>query len=178
MDERFLALYHENKNRVFNMLMVCLNFNRSEAEGIFKAVIHKASLLFGEFDSQKTDFKVWIFSLVHVQLADSTQESRGAQFLSPNVPYGSSDAPANGPKSEMDEGGKIRALFSGIGQTERELVVLRHMEGLEYADISRITGRKEGAIRTGLSRAMDHLAILYKRANPKPLKSDKPKSRA
>ncbi|NLO13311.1 MAG: sigma-70 family RNA polymerase sigma factor, partial [Clostridiales bacterium] len=50
--------------------------------------------------------------------------------------------------------------FGQLNEREKQLIRLRHIDGMEYEDIALILGMKEAAVRTALSRALKHLADL------------------
>ena len=49
---------------------------------------------------------------------------------------------------------------------EREVVILRYIQDLEYSEVAKILGKKEGAIRTHLSRSLKNFEKLYKELYP------------
>ena len=50
--------------------------------------------------------------------------------------------------------------FGQLNEREKQLLRLRHIDGMDYEDIALILGMKEAAVRTALSRALKHLADL------------------
>ena len=52
--------------------------------------------------------------------------------------------------------------FGQLNEREKQLIRLRHIDGMDYEDIALILGMKEAAVRTALSRALQHLAELAK----------------
>ena len=60
----------------------------------------------------------------------------------------------------------VRSAVSKLPEEERILVVLRDFEGRDYAEISAITGVKEGTIKSRMSRARHRLRGLLGEALP------------
>jgi RNA polymerase sigma-70 factor (ECF subfamily) len=52
---------------------------------------------------------------------------------------------------------RVHLIIEGLPEQQRTLVQLRDIEGLEYEEISEITGMEVNAIRVGLSRARKKL---------------------
>ena len=50
--------------------------------------------------------------------------------------------------------------FGQLNEREKQLIRLRHIDGMDYEDIAVILGMKEAAVRTALSRALQHLGEL------------------
>lgn len=71
--------------------------------------------------------------------------------------YGSVATPSRAAEAR-EEIARIEAAFEDLPENYREVVVLRRIAGLEYADIAEQVGKSEVAVRTLLSRAMAKLA--------------------
>ncbi len=169
-NDRFLGHYQENKDKVFNYLMYRLNFDRALAEDLFMDVVLKAYSHFGDFDPAKASFKTWIFTLAHNHLVNywrdrQKTESESLDRLEEEGITVAITEMAEDVSAHID-GKNIRKVLSLMADSEREVVTLRYLEDLEYAEISEITGKKEGAIRTSLSRALDHFSALYRKLYP------------
>ena len=52
--------------------------------------------------------------------------------------------------------------FGQLNEREKQLLRLRHIAGMDYEDIALILGMKEAAVRTAVSRALQHLGELAK----------------
>lgn len=62
------------------------------------------------------------------------------------------------PGHANDESGlELPAILHDLSEPEREIVLLRVIEELEYCEIAQITGMAEGSIRNAFSRAMRRL---------------------
>ena len=52
---------------------------------------------------------------------------------------------------------RVREAIARLPQADREVVVLRHLEGLHPADIAAVLGTSPGAVEVRLSRARQRL---------------------
>jgi RNA polymerase sigma-70 factor (ECF subfamily) len=169
-NDRFVAHYQEVKDKVFNYLMYRLNFDRALAEDLFMDVVVKAYSHFADFDPAKASFKTWIFTLAHNHLVNHWRDSQKKEAVSldqleeEGVTVAITEMAEDA--SNQIDGKNIRKVLSLMADSEREVVTLRYLEDLEYSEISLITGKREGAIRTGLSRALDRFSVLYKKLYP------------
>lgn len=50
--------------------------------------------------------------------------------------------------------------FKGLSNNDREIIIMRHVDKMEFEEIAAALGKKEGAVRTALTRAKDRLAKL------------------
>lgn len=66
--------------------------------------------------------------------------------------------------------------FEKLTDYERELILMRHVDMMEYDEMAAALHMKEGAVRTALSRAKKHLEMLAKASKGGTL-NDEPKGR-
>lgn len=52
--------------------------------------------------------------------------------------------------------------FGQLNEREKQLLRLRHIDGMDYEDIALTLGMKEAAVRTAVSRALQHMRELVK----------------
>ena len=166
-NEQFVGYYGQVKNQVFNYLMYRLKFDRAVAEDLFMDVILKAYRHFGDFNPKKGSFKTWIFTLAHNHLVNFWRDnSKNVTESLEELDEKGHPAAITHHKSSIDgqlEGQKVRHVLSLMNESDRELISFRYFEELEYPEISAVLDKKEGAIRTGLSRALDRFGTMYKK---------------
>lgn len=51
--------------------------------------------------------------------------------------------------------------MSMLPESQQALIRMRHIEGMTIAEIAQVIGSKEGAVRTALSRARNHVAQIF-----------------
>ena len=57
----------------------------------------------------------------------------------------------------VEESDAIAQRIRGLPPDRQHLILLRYVEGLSHAEIARIAGRSEGAVRVQLHRALREL---------------------
>ncbi len=166
--ERFIGFYHENKDRLFNYLMVRLNYDRQLAEDLLMDIVLKAYEKFHTFDPKKGAFRTWIFTLAHNHLVNHWRGNKKPVSLDKLDEKGVYPATAESGQQagRQIETQKIRHILSLMQEGEKEIIILRYLQELDYSEIARITGKKQGAVRTSLSRALSHFAKLYHKVYP------------
>ena len=60
---------------------------------------------------------------------------------------------------------EIERALARLDVLQREAFVLKHVEGLEYEEMARLTGARIPALKMRVKRACDHLRILLQEAN-------------
>ena len=166
-DRTFRTLLERHRNHVYNY---CLRFlgNEAEAADCSQEIFIRVFLSINEFRFQSR-FSTWLYriTLNHcLQMArsrnrrisglriesESGQESRLTLMPSPLV---------DGPEGLFVRK-EIQAAFqSALGRLkdiQRTMVILKDLDGLSYEEISAITGKKPGTVRSTLSRARFRIA--------------------
>src|SRR5262249_19373498 len=78
-----------------------------------------------------------------------------------------SDAPSPSDQLEgMERADSVRAALQQLPEHYRAVVVLRHYEGLKFREIANILTVPEGTVKSRMSEALDHLAVLLKEFTP------------
>ena len=62
--------------------------------------------------------------------------------------------PADDPLTRADDRERWARLLAGLSPAQRTAVVLRHVDGLSYAEIAEATGRPEGTIKAHVHRGL------------------------
>ena len=62
---------------------------------------------------------------------------------------------------DAESADQVHALLAMLPDAQQSLITMRHVEGLSNAEIAQIVGSTEGAVRTALSRARNHIAEIF-----------------
>ncbi|HTU88533.1 MAG TPA: sigma-70 family RNA polymerase sigma factor, partial [Gemmataceae bacterium] len=60
---------------------------------------------------------------------------------------------------------RIRAALDRLGERDREVLVLRHLEQLSTRETAAVLGIREGAVKTRHLRALERLRVLLESAS-------------
>lgn len=69
------------------------------------------------------------------------------------------------PAGDPDWREEIDRAVARLDALQREAFVLKHVEGLEYEEMARLTGARIPALKMRVKRACDHLRVLLQEAN-------------
>lgn len=76
------------------------------------------------------------------------------------------DGPSPSAQLESSELGElVRRALAELPEPYREVVVLRHYEGLKFREIAEVLNVPEGTVKTRLTRALEQLSRLLKHVN-------------
>jgi RNA polymerase sigma-70 factor (ECF subfamily) len=95
-------------------------------------------------------------------LADSTSEedpSGTDQLASPSL------TPSE-VAERLEEAEWVRQALLRLPETQRTVVVLRHYEGLKFAEIAEVLGIPEGTVKSRMFEALERLAVLLRPNRP------------
>jgi RNA polymerase sigma-70 factor, ECF subfamily len=164
-NDRFVTYYNGIKDKLFTYLMVRLQFDRKLSEDLMMDVVVKAYEHFNKFDEAKGSFKTWIFTLAHNHLVNYWRDQKKSVSLEDLEEEGIHPAVTESAHQagRQSDRRNITHILSMMKESEREIISMRYFQELDYDEIASITGRKEGAIRTSLSRALDRFSDLYKK---------------
>lgn len=163
----FLQHYDETKDKLFTFLMYRVNYNQVEAEDVLMDVVVRAYENFHTFDPQKGSFQKWIYSIAWNYLKNLWRSQKGKETASLDQLQETGFMPSvESSENALDSqltGEAVQKVLGLLPTEERQIIVLRYIQDLSYDEIADITGKKEGALRTQLSRALERFTDYYQK---------------
>lgn len=167
---QFISYYHDNKDKLLTYLIYRVNFDKMLAEDLLMEVFIKAYTHYDKFDTNKGSFKTWLFALAHNHLITHWRKEKNKKTVSLDALSEKGFDPAyeeaDDSLSKAMDAKKVQYLLSLMKEDERELISLRYLQELSYEEIANILGKKQGAIRTALTRALKNFAQLHQKLYP------------
>jgi len=128
------------------------------AEDLVSETMARAVAGIGRYRWQKVGFDAWLFGIMRRVCAD--HHRRGGRRGRDRGPEDVEPDRAADDLLRADEEAEVRAAFSRLSASERQLLELRVMAGLSADDAARVLGKRGGAVRSAQSRALAHLRAL------------------
>jgi RNA polymerase sigma-70 factor (ECF subfamily) len=122
-------------------------------DALAKALAHRENFQMG------TNMKAWAFMILRNQFYSDKRRSWRSTELDPEVAERtlvSREGPANA--IELDE---LRRALAMLPDDQREALILIGAAGMSYEEVSQIACVPIGTIKSRVSRARDHLALIY-----------------
>ena len=150
----FAQLYEEHFDKIYRYLAFKIG-NRIEAEDMTQQVFINALKSISSFKWKGVPFSAWLFRIAHNQVVDYLRKAkkRATTPLSDSLVSTESD-----PQLTVEHSLDIEQLISATKQltkAQREVISLRFAGGLAVAEVAKIMGKSQGAIK-----ALQHSAIV------------------
>src|ERR1044071_3101345 len=141
--EAFDELYARYSPRVFGYLFQRLNGNAEEAEDLTADVFTKVYEKIDGFQPQGAPLSAWVFRIAHNRLIDSVRRRPRATQVgldeAPEVAAG----PVFGDVEQHVTLDQIKVGLAQLTNEQRQVIVLRFLEGKSLSETAAIVGRSE-----------------------------------
>lgn len=108
--------------------------------------------------------RAWLWQVARHKLVDAYRQQRPSMVALSEVSEGLSIEEARMPEQvvlHQEELEQVIIVLGRLPRWQQEAVQLRFVYGLSCAQIAAVQGKREGAVRKGLSRALNMLRALY-----------------
>ncbi|HEX2347196.1 MAG TPA: sigma-70 family RNA polymerase sigma factor [Ktedonobacterales bacterium] len=158
--DAFTQLYQMYFDRIYRYIRLKLG-NAVDAEDTTSAVFCNAWRTIHNFSPQReSSFAAWLFRLAHNAVVDRFRSMRDVISLDATGERLAIRAIHPGPEAQIERKLTIYELSTALDlltEEQREVVLLRFVEGLSAREVGDIMGKQEGAVRGMQFRAIESL---------------------
>jgi len=151
--EAFTELYETYFGKLYRYVVARIG-NRAEAEDMTQQVFVKAYKSISSYRWRGVPFSAWLFRIAHNLVVDFFRK----ESKRPTVPLEESLVASNDNVQQVVERRldveRVMAATWQLTAAQREVVSLRFAGGLAIAEVARVMGKSEGAVK-----ALQHSAI-------------------
>ena len=151
--EAFTELYETYFSKLYRYVVVRIG-NRAEAEDMTQQVFVKAYKSISSYRWKGVPFSAWLFRIAHNLVVDFFRK----ESKRPTVPLEESLMASNDNVQQIVERRldveRVMAATQQLTAAQREVISLRFAGGLAIAEVARVMGKSEGAVK-----ALQHSAI-------------------
>jgi RNA polymerase sigma-70 factor (ECF subfamily) len=152
--EAFAQLYEEHFDKIYRYLALRVG-NEREAEDMTQQVFLNALQSISSFRWKGVPFSAWLFRIAHNQAVDHLRRKKKRTSVPLDESLVSSgDSPHSTTERKMDVERLLKAT-KRLTEAQREVISLRFSSELSIAQVARIMGKSEGAVK-----ALQHSAIV------------------
>ena len=163
MKKMFVQYYAQYSNKIFNYFLYRLNFDRETAEDLTSDVFLKAYDKFDTFD-QDRPFQPWIFTIAHNHLVNYYRDSKkeaSIEEMAENLGDTIADEKYLQNLMKHMDLENVKTKMKNLRPEDRQIIVLRSVNGLSYKEIAEVLEKTEGAVRVAYNRALGRLIELF-----------------
>ncbi len=158
--EAFSELYSLYFERIYRYARLRLN-SADDAEDVTAVVFLNAWRAIHRFSPKRnTSFTAWLFRLAHNVLVDRYRRTREVLSLDANDADSMTPTLIGDPESDLEWRLtliELHAALERLTDEQREVVLLRFVEGLSAREVGDIMGKQEGTVRGMQFRALEAL---------------------
>jgi len=130
---------------------------KHEAEDLVGDVFIRAMQALDRYEDRGLPFVAFLFRIARNAAIDRSRKTRPDMSIDELVNHPESGQNVEAEAVRSIERDTLLGAMSKLKPDYREVLLLRFVEGYGAADVGRMTGRSEGAVRTLQHRALDRL---------------------
>jgi len=160
--DAFGKLYDMHVDRVYRHIYYRVA-NKTDAEDLTQQVFVKAWEAIGRYKKTASPFVAWLMTISHNLVVDFYRTKKDRAYLEVEV---LADGSASNPEQAAEAGfeqQRLRRAILQLGGDEQKVVMLRFIEGFEFAEIASLLSKKEGNVRVILHRALVKLRTIVEK---------------
>lgn len=151
--QAFGRLYDMHVNRVYRHIYYRVG-NEADAEDLTQQVFIKAWQAIDRYKRKASPFVAWLMTISHNLVIDFYRTKKDRVYLEAEILADDSKSnPEQAAETSLEQQRLRRAILQLRGD-EQQVVILRFIEGFEFAEIASLLNKKEGNIRVILHRAL------------------------
>lgn len=155
----FAKLYLKHIDSIYRYVYFRVGQDIQLAEDLTHDVFCKAWEKIENVNSEKLNFKAWIFRIAHNRLIDHYRNDKGEKRLFEAIPDEKKTDETVFKK--LDNEGLFKAL-NKLPPLQKDAVIMKYIEGISNKEIAIILKKKEDAVRAIHYRALKKLKTLIK----------------
>ena len=167
LDRHFEALIHAHQDRLFTIALRTSG-DRRDAEELVQDAFVRAYRALGTWPPariREVRLRGWLTTIL---LNAGRNRARIRRAPTTELAFDPGAEPAADPLARRDERETWARLLADLSPAQRTAVVLRHVDGMSYAEIAEAVGRPEGTVKAHVHRGLAALraALLAAEAPP------------
>jgi len=151
--DAFGRLYDMYVDRVYRHVYYRVG-NVADAEDLTQQVFLKAWQAIDRYKRTASPFLAWLITISHNLVVDFYRTRKDKTYLEAEVTANDlASSPERIAEARFEQQRLQRAILQ-LRSNEQQVIMMRFVEGFQYAEIAALLGKSEGAIRVMLHRAL------------------------
>jgi RNA polymerase sigma-70 factor (ECF subfamily) len=154
--EAFGKLYDLHIDRIYRHIHYRVG-NEHDAEDLTQQVFLNAWQAIHRYKRTTSPFVAWLMTISHNVVVDFYRTQKDRAYLEAEILASDTAlSPEQATEASLEQQ-RLRRAIPQLGGDEQQVVILRFIEGFEFAEIASVLNKKEGNIRVILHRALVRL---------------------
>ncbi len=160
--DAFGALYKKYIDQIYNYIYFRTS-NTKDAEDICSRVFMRALRHIERYEDRGYPFSAWLYRIAHNLVVNwyRDRERSDEISLADQYPPPTMDGEVEDRIEQENENERLMAIIQGLPDDRKELLILKHVEGMTNTEIGQIMDRTEGAIKALYHRTLESLRDDY-----------------
>ncbi len=159
--EAFGELYDRFVDRIYRYIYFRIT-DEPTAEDLTSRVFLKAWENLPRYRATATPFMAWLYTIAHNAVIDHYRMKHPTTGLDDMVQLSSNEPRPDEQCESVFEGQALRRSLMRLTQAQRDVIVMKIVQGMETNEIAVLLGKTEGAVRALQMRALQTLAKIYR----------------
>ena len=154
--EAFGLLYQRYVKRIYNYSYQFTR-NREDAEDLTSRTFFQALRGIGAYSDRGLPFQAWLFRIAHNLVVNWYRDQSRHPVIGLDNVEDEMRAEAGNPQADLaqsEERKKLLQLLSGLPEDRKTLLILKFVEKMPNAEIAKVLGRSEGAVKVLYHRTL------------------------
>ncbi|HEX6512189.1 MAG TPA: sigma-70 family RNA polymerase sigma factor [Chloroflexota bacterium] len=152
----FAALYDRYADRVYRHVAYRVG-RTADCDDLTQQTFLKAWQAMGRYRITDVPFVAWLLTIAHNSVVSYFRAKRDEQSLPDDLLKVDGRADPHAAAELRERQDELRRAISRLKPEHQQVVSMRYLEELDYADISRQLGKRDGTVRVILHRALKEL---------------------
>jgi RNA polymerase sigma-70 factor, ECF subfamily len=157
--EAFGQLYQRYVKRIYNYSYQFTR-NREDAEDLTSRTFYQALRGISAYSDRGLPFQAWLFRIAHNLVVNWYRDQSRHPVIGLDHMEDEMRAEDGNPQADLaqlEERKKLLQLISGLPEDRKTLLILKFVEKMPNAEIAKVLGRSEGAIKVLYHRTLTSL---------------------
>jgi RNA polymerase sigma-70 factor (ECF subfamily) len=157
----FGQLYELHVDRIYRYVYYRVG-TADQAEDLTEHVFLKAWEAVPRYESRGLPFAAWLYRMAHNAVIDHYRASRPTTSIDETFDLeDEKQSPSDAVMAGVDRD-ELKLAIQRLNPDQQKVIILRFVEGLSHAEVGKIVGKSEGAVRVIQHRALGVMARFLK----------------
>jgi RNA polymerase sigma-70 factor (ECF subfamily) len=159
--DAFGRLYELHLDRIYRYIYYRVG-SSNEAEDLTEHVFLKAWEAIGRYESRGLPFAAWLYRMAHNAVIDHYRARRPTTSIDETFDLEDERQNPVASAEALFDREELKVAIGRLNSDQQTVILLRFTEGLSHAEVGKILGKSEGAVRVIQHRALGVMARFLK----------------